>query len=416
MRLAAFGQTKKQPDIKRILRNKDLTAHFQQVVYVTRKTVCGMEGLIRGMEDGMPVSPKALFDTAQKKGLTLELDRMCREKVIEAFGLVYPQNKDKLLFLNLDASILDNVRGSGYLLGQVEKYGVNPQNIVVEINETKVQDSDALKTFIALYRKAGFLIALDDVGAGFSNLDRIPIVKPDIIKVDIGLVRNIQHDYHKQEVVKSLIRLATQIGAMVVAEGVETQEEAIETLRLGVNMIQGFYFSKPAELSEKPFANDRIDTLADNFKSYMTDTLQHERRTYKQIASIAKKALAELSTCDAFNERLHRIVGSHGVVECAYVLDENGIQCSDTVFGSGKCGSRENLIFYSACSGTDHSMKRYYLQITNDKRDKYMTEPYVSLATGNLCVTFAETFKSTDGKKYILCMDFCESEDACERP
>ncbi len=411
MRRAACGQAIKQPDIKKILRNKALTAHFQQVVYVTRKVVCGMEGLIRGTEAGATVSPKALFDAAHKKGLTLELDRLCREKVLEAFGRIYPQNKDKLLFLNLDASILDNVTGSQFLLRQAQKYGINPQNIVVEINETKVQDNEELKAFITFYRKAGFLIALDDVGAGFSNLDRIPIVKPDIIKVDIGLVRNIQNDFHKQEVVKSLIRLATQIGAMVVAEGVETEEEAIETLRLGVNMIQGFYFSRPAVLSEKPFANERIDTLAANFKNYMTDAFRHERRTYKQIASIAKTALTELNGCDAFNERLHRIVGHHDVVECAYVLDGSGLQCSDTVFGNGKCGSRENLIFYSASSGTDHSMKRYYFQIANGKRDKYMTEPYVSLATGNLCVTFAETFKSGDNRKYILCMDFCESEE-----
>lgn len=311
MRRTACGQTIKQPDIKKILRNKALTAHFQQVVYVTRKVVCGMEGLIRGTEAGVTVSPKTLFDAAQKKGLTLELDRLCREKVIEAFGRIYPQNKDKLLFLNLDASILDNVWGSEYLMRQAQRYGINPQNIVVEINETKVQDGEALKAFITFYRKAGFLIALDDVGAGFSNLDRIPIVKPDIIKVDIGLVRNIQNDYHKQEVVKSLIRLATQIGAMVVAEGVETEEEAIETLRLGVNMIQGFYFSRPTVLSEKPFDNERIDTLAANFKSYMTAAFRHERRTYKQIASIAKSALTELNGCEAFNERLHLIVGSH---------------------------------------------------------------------------------------------------------
>ena len=111
----------------------------------------------------------------------------------------------------------------------------------------------------------------------------------------------------------------------MVAEGVETQEEAIETLRLGVNMIQGFYFSKPAELSQSPFANERIDILASSFKSYMTDVLKNEQRTYKQISSIAKKALAELNGCHTFNERLQNIVNSHNVVECAYVLDESGL-------------------------------------------------------------------------------------------
>ncbi len=410
MGFAALGQTKKLPDIKRILQNKDLTAHFQQVVYMTRKVVCGMEGLIRGFEGGAVIPPKALFEAALKKGLTLELDRLCREKVLEAFGRIYPQNKDKLLFINLDASILDQVKGSDYLIKQVQKYGIHPSNIVVEINETKVLDNSALKEFIDRYRSAGFLIALDDVGAGFSNLDRIPIVKPDIIKVDIALIRGIETDYHKQEVVKSLIRLATQIGAMVVAEGVETEQEAIETLHLGVNMIQGFYFSRPAVLAAEPFANSRINMLADKYKLHITETLRHEQRTYNQITSIAKKALTELNGSEEFDEKLRGIVSKHSAVECAYVLDENGLQCSDTVFGAGKCGARDNLIFYSARAGADHSMKRYYFQITNGRRDKYVTEPYVSLATGHLCVTFAEVFKNADNKKFILCMDFCKAE------
>ena len=410
MIFAASGQTRKEPDIKRILKNEDLTAHFLQVVYMTRKVVCGMEGLIRGFEGETTVSPKALFETAMKKGLTLELDRLCREKVLEAFGKIYPQNKDKLLFINLDASVLDQVKGSDYLIKQTQKYGIHPNNIVVEINEAKVLDNSALKEFIDRYRGAGFLLALDDVGAGFSNLDRIPIVKPDIIKVDVALIRGIENDYHKQEVVKSLIRLATQIGAMVVAEGVETEQEAIETLRLGVNMIQGFYFSKPAELSAEPFANSRINMLADNYKQYIAETLRFEQRAFDRIASIAKKALTELTGAENFDERLRSIVGKHSAMECAYVLNENGLQCSDTVFGSGKCGARDNLIFYSARPGADHSMKRYYFHVTNGKRDKYVTEPYVSLATGNLCVTFAEVFKNAENQKFILCMDFCTAE------
>lgn len=399
----------KKPDIKRILRNKDLTAVFQQVVYVTRKKVCGLEGLIRGVDAGRVVSPYALFSAAQKKGLTLELDRLCREKVLEAFGRIHPDNKDKLLFLNLDASVLDSACCSGYLSRQAQTYGVDPGHIVIEINEAKVQSSATLKEFIIKYRGEGFLIALDDVGAGFSNLDRIPIVKPDIIKIDLGLVRGIHSDYHKQEVFKSLIRLSTQIGAMVVAEGVETEQEAVEVLRLGANMIQGYYFSKPCELCESPFKNERIETLANGFRDYILNNLREEQRTYRQTKAIVKGVICELTASGEPSEKLPLIVSRHEAVECAYVLDEQGIQCSETVFGSGR-GDARSLIFDSARPGADHSMKRYFYQLTNNKRESYMTEPYVSLATGNLCVTFAETFKNADNKKYILCMDFCEEE------
>ena len=406
MVFAANGHTSNKLDIKKILEKNSVAAHFQQVVYITRKSVCGLEGLIRGTDGESMISPCALFEAARQENLVLELDRLCREKVLEAFSFIYGPHKDKILFLNVDASILDRVAGSGYLIEQVKRHGINPGNIVLEINEAKVQENDALKAFIDIYRSAGFLIALDDVGAGFSNLDRIPIVKPDIIKVDMGLVRDIDCDYHKQEVFKSLIRLSTQIGAMVVAEGVETESEAVETLRLGANMIQGFYLSRPCLLgSSDPFGNCAIDGLAARFKQYMHESISNERQTHRQIAAIVKDALMQMPDAPEFSSKLKQIVSRYDAVECAYVLDEHGKQCSDTVFGNGEHDTR-NLIFYSAQSGTDHSMKRYYYQLA--KRKRYMTEPYVSLATGSLCVTFSEAFYDQQNKKFILCMDFYE--------
>ena len=109
---------------------------------------------------------------------------------------------------------------------------------MIEINETKVQDNAVLKRFTDTYRKYGFMVALDDVGTGSSNMDRILLVKPNIIKVDISLVRNIHNDYFKQGIFKSLVNLCNRIGALVVAEGVESEEEAIQVLRLGGQMIQ----------------------------------------------------------------------------------------------------------------------------------------------------------------------------------
>lgn len=67
---------------------------------------------------------------------------------------------------------------------------------------------------------------------------------------------------------------------------------------------------------------------------------------------------------------------------------------------------KENAIFYSANTGTEHSMKKYYYHVINAELSKYITEPYVSLATGNLCITFSKTFKNINNRKYILCIDF----------
>lgn len=399
-------------DINDIIENEKIKVHFQPIVYTSKKTVCGLEGLIRGIntDTNQLISPIHLFETANHKGLTIELDRICRNKVIEAFSHIHLNDKDRLLFLNIDASIIEKVEGSNYLINQVEKFNIKTSNIVIEINEAKVKDNEALKRFIDTYRKLGFLIALDDIGSGFSNLDRISLIKPDIIKTDMSLIRNVQDDYYKQEVLKSLVSLSNKIGALVVAEGVETEEESIQTLKLGAHMIQGYFFSKPQEFirGQKILLDNSIEKLNDSFKRYMSKAERIEKRKQKQLNAIVTNSLKELVNVpyDKFDDKLLEIVKGNRAIECAYIIDKYGIQLSNTIYLHGANEVKENAIFYSARTGADHSMKKYYYHVVNAKLSKYITEPYVSLATGNLCITFSKIFKNINNRRYILCIDF----------
>ena len=395
------------PDILTILGQRKITAFFQQIVCVSKNCVCGLEGLIRGNTDGALIAPKALFEAAEAQDITLQLDRLCRDCVLGDYYKFYPQHLDKLLFINIEASVLDKSVRSGYFNQQVKESGIHPGNIVVEINETKVKDGESLRQFIDIYRDAGFLIALDDVGAGFSNLDRIPVAKPDIIKIDTSLVRNIHRDYHRQEVFKSLIGLAGQIGAMVVAEGVETEEEALQALKLGAHMIQGFYFSRPCALGNTdPFYNPRIAPLAERFHAYMMQSIREEMDKRMELFSLVKATVEGFTGCGAYEERLRGIVAMHDAIECAYVLDEAGIQCCDAVFREALCAARRRLTICSLSAGTDHTMKSYYYRLMSESAAHNITEPYVSPVTGSLCVTVSMSFTCCDETRHILCLNF----------
>jgi len=118
--------------------------------------------------------------------------------------------------------------GSGHLLKQVRQFNLNPNNVAIEIIESRVNDTGALNEFISRHREYGFLFALDDIGSGYSNLDRITITEPDLLKIDRSLISQIDINYHKQEVLKSLVNLARRIGALVVAEGVEREEDTTD--------------------------------------------------------------------------------------------------------------------------------------------------------------------------------------------
>jgi len=409
-------------DIKEIIMHKNLEVCFQPVICMSRKMVSGYEGLIRGVskDHQRSIPPITLFQAAHDEGLKTELDRVCRERVLEGFQSYHHQNTDKLLFLNVDASILDRVEGSNYLINQVKKYDINPKNIVIEINETKVQENTALKRFTDTYRKRGFMVAIDDVGTGFSNMDRILLVKPDIIKIDISLVRGIQHDYYKQEVFKSLVNLCNTIGTLVIAEGVETEQEAIEILRLGGQMIQGYVFAKPQKIHSNSQSDStilrKIEMLSKSFNQYMKQNIQEEKNKGKSLNKIVDQSIKELKKVSSheFDKELLSIIWANKTIGCAYVLDEFGIQISNTIRLCDRNEVNDNLIFYSASVGSDHSMKKYYYPLVSAGIEKYITDPYVSLATGDLCITISSVFINKDHTKNILCMDFNVNKDSCE--
>lgn len=401
-------------DIHEIISKKSLVAYFQPIMSVTGKKTLGLEGLIRGIAPGFDqlIQPKQLFDAAALAGLTTPLDRACRDAVLDGFVDYHQANPDLLLFLNLDTAIIDEVGGSNYLCDQVCRSGISPKNIVIEINESKALDSVRLLEFVDTYKNKGFLIALDDVGAGFSNMDRVAGLKPDIVKIDRSIIADIDRIYHKQEVFKSLVNLTNKIGALIVAEGVESRAEAIQILKLGCQVIQGFYFARPSDsFVLKAELIVKTAEVVDAFKALLLQELEDYNQkclAYTQTVNGMIKALAVVDHPDEFDGQLHHCLLQTDAVDCAYVLDEAGIQCSDTI-GAKNIGACEKLVFHSAKMGVDHSIKNFYYNLIKRRQDTYISEPYVSMATGSLCITYSRVFRLA-AKKYILCVDFLEAQ------
>jgi len=400
-------------EIKEIIDNERIIPYYQPIVSLAKNKIVGFEGLSRGVSalDASLISPVKIFEYAHKYGREIYLDRLCREKCIDGFNKLNFHNKDVHLFVNIDASIIEQGRGSNYLFKQVLKHGISPENIVIEINESNVKDINVLVEFVKKYRKAGFLIALDDLGAGFSNFERILLLEPDLIKLDITLIKDIDKSYYKQEIFKCLVKLANHIGAIVVAEGVETEEELNCAIEYGVHLIQGYFFSKPLILTEESITNIdfRIKDASQKYKSYMISKVKKERISKRKIDAILNNIIIELeiTKINEFDNLLLNFVDSNKDLnmECVYILDNKGIQVSDTVFSSiTKDNHRKGLIFYPSVKGEDNSLKKYYYDLINSKASKYTSSPYISHATGSVCRTISRIFKH-ENNKYILCID-----------
>jgi EAL domain-containing protein (putative c-di-GMP-specific phosphodiesterase class I) len=401
-------------DLEEIIEREFVESHFQPIVSMKRKSIVGFEGLSRGIHpaDQSLISPIELFREAERQGLQMELDRLCRKQAMTQFKKIVQLHPDFILSVNLDASIMDQgAAGSGHLRNQAMEIGLNPRNIAIEIIESNVDDMKELQKFVETYRGYGFLIALDDVGAGHSNLNRIPLIKPDILKIDRFLIQDIQLDFYKQEVLKSLLSMAGHLGTLIIAEGVETEEEITALLDMEVDMVQGFYFAKPRRNDQLQCAAvlEKVERLGAAYKQKLLKKIDGKRFHMNQYYSMILEMQIDLEKIHSkdFNAQLTRMIQSFPQAEGLYILGENGIQETETVLNPLYQYARNPVMFHPASRGADHTMKDYYyfLMETDIGKASFVTKPYLSMASGNICVTLAALFKDADQEKHILCID-----------
>ncbi len=399
--------------VEEIIREKRVTSHFQPILSFQRGRVAGVEALARGLETDQTslIAPYQLFEQARQEGLSHKLDDLCRKTALKSFEQIHALDPEMLLFANFEASILDEgVSGSGLLLHALEETDIPPSNVVVEIVESKVENLQALRSFVTAHKQYGFLVALDDVGAGHSNLDRIAIIQPDILKLDAALIRNIQEDYYKQEVFKSLASLCRKIGALVLAEGVETEAESLKCLELGADLFQGYHFARPAPY--KPgFQSDPnrvLQNLATQFRSLQSRKLQERKRVYSQHYEVLTQMLHRLVEVPPqdYESLLGLFVQRHPTLECLYVLDAEGTQVTRPLVNPALTSERKSRIFQAPPKGTDHSLREYYYSLVEGGFLRYTTDPYLSMASGSLCITISAWIQSgMQPRRHLLCMD-----------
>ena len=405
-----------EPDLRDIIDNQSINTRFQSIVSLREKGLIGVEALSYSVVPGTDriVPPVWLFEQAGRNGLRLELDRLCRSCSLNNFTRLFPQRNGVLLWLNYDTSVLRReLLGSGVLLQSVLGVGLKPHEVVIEIIESRVRDSAVLNDFVDEYKDHGFFIALDDVGTGHSNLERIAVLKPDIIKIDRSLIQNMHQEYHKQEVVRSLWNLASGIGALVVAEGIETEDEAMAVMDMGINIHQGYLYAHPDQLFDDQRASclRKMEELAAMYRKRRMERFSARKNFYDALGGSVSVIAEHLATArnGELEALMSRVVSETPDLECLYVLDEEGIQITETHCNYSKLLRPNTPLFRPAPKGTDLSLKDYYLLIKAGLK-RYVSDPYISRASGNLCVTVSQEYKAANGRSLVMCVDYdCEN-------
>lgn len=240
----------------------DFTFAYQPLVDVRDQEIFGYEALVRDKETK---TAKAVLDkvTAENR---YAFDQTCR---VKAISIAKQLGLDKILSINfLPNAVYEPEHCIQSTIRAAEQAGFPLDKIMFEVTESeKVYDTKHLKKIFDYYQSKGFVTALDDFGAGHAGLNMLINFVPSIIKLDIELVRDIDKDKIKQIVVNTTLEMAKQLEIVVLAEGVETLEEAQFFASKGVYLMQGYLFAKPGYESLPDVSRDLLKEVNKSFVS-----------------------------------------------------------------------------------------------------------------------------------------------------
>lgn len=224
--------------------------------------------------------------------------------------------------------------------------------------------------------------------------------------MDKGLIRDIDSDHYKQSIVQTITRLSSKIGAITLAEGVETQAELFACYALGIQLIQGYFFARPERADLLPGSGcvEKLKANLPQLNAEIAARIQRDRDSQGRYIALSGEVSQALMQGSSDVETLfYQVIEANDEIDCLYLLDEAGQQISDTVCHT--CAGNMHALFAPSSIGTDHAFKEYFYYLKHLGSERYISEPYISLATGNLCRTVTTRF-SRQEISCVLCIDF----------
>ncbi|MFB9796999.1 EAL domain-containing protein [Arthrobacter citreus] len=217
---------------------------FQPIYDAEAGRVWGYEALVRGKSGEGAFEVLSKVSPEQK----YRFDQDCRVKAIELASRLFPAGEDLMLSINfMPKAVYEPAACLRATLLAAKRTSFPTSSIMFEFTENEeVADTAHLTNIITEYRKHGFTTAVDDFGAGHAGLGLLVDFQPDLIKIDMKLIRGIDASPARQAVVAGIVGIAAELDITLLAEGIETEEEFLVLKDAGIRLFQGYWFAKPA--------------------------------------------------------------------------------------------------------------------------------------------------------------------------
>ncbi|NBD27207.1 EAL domain-containing protein [Paenibacillus glycinis] len=347
---------------------KGLVPYYQPILALDTRRIMGYEALGRvRTEAGVRSIGPFFADKSVPMAEQIQVDRQLREMAFAKFAAAGPD--EGRLFINLKPSwIYQTFAMTGELptLRLLDKYDIDPRRVVIEVTEESFLDPmEQLRSVIDLYRNQGCLIAIDDVGSGFSNMDRIAQIQPHILKIDIHMLKRSESHSGYYGVLRSFSMLADQIGASLLVEGVETEQDMQRAIEIGARYLQGYLFA-PAE-AEFRASGSFAPLIEEGLDRRRTRMRQAERYWSSEAAKLrlavdaAWEAMQGERGSDTFIERLLPGLTDTSCIRI-YMCSYDGIQISSNYQRAS--GEGDAWLRQPAFKGLNWSWRPYFIPIS----------------------------------------------------
>lgn len=369
-----------------------IASHFQPIYSLAHRKPVGYEALMRGYDDrSKPIPPLDIFRAVESDERGVHLDRLCRTIHIRNF--METGNRQVWLFLNINPQVVISgaLQGS-YFRSVLERYGLPPHRVVVEIIEERI------------YKELGCLVAIDDFGAGHSNFDRIWRIAPHIVKLDRSMILQAAHQSRVRRVLPNLVALIHESGSVALMEGIETEREALIATDSGIDLVQGFYFGRPSPALVGNSGENILLSLCGKFKEM---TQQESAKQKQEMSAYLERFqhLARLIESDVPLERACSAFLRQDRAERCYLLDSEGRQLGRNVDSPRRMsGSDPKFLPLSDAGGAIWSRRPYFRRAMNQPGQIQITRPYLSITSVSLCVTLSMAIRRNE-ETCVLCCD-----------
>jgi EAL domain-containing protein (putative c-di-GMP-specific phosphodiesterase class I) len=386
-----------------------LRSAFQPIFSLSHQRIVGHEALIRATDPhGNPIAPKALFESCRSVEALRFLDDNCLK--LHTHGFAKGASPAQWLFLNVDASLFtapNHAPPAEVMRRVAERAGLSPTQIVIEILEDAVPEGTEFEAEIRALRDAGFLIALDDFGAGHSNFDRVFRLRPHVVKLDRSVILRATQDDTVRRVTAQMISLLHECGALVLVEGVETSDEAYIALDADADFVQGFHFARPAP---KPLKQAGYSQAMQDVWEICETRADVDMRGYRErVRPYAEALMHAAQQLEAGREAIDACYAflSLDDADVCYVLDARGLQVGENLFrepADHVADIHDPFAPLQDTTGACWSRRPYFRRAVAAPGVLQVTRPYLTMQSMRMCVTLSLSFETPEGM-LILCGD-----------